>query len=561
MNAPARGRSVLEALLLFALALGVRLSQIRQEAAGDELFHVLAARQWLLDGTLSIHGGLPYERVSSFTLLVAWLFGVLGESLAVARIPALLAGSLVPVLAFAWLRSAGLGAAAVLAGILVAVDPELVRLSQMCRFYAPQHLFFLAGAVGVSVAVDEGRAPAGRLVAAAAAALALHASQEMQIVSRIGVGGLGLFVALACAPAAWRWLRRHRGARLAATAAAGVGVAVLLVGLDRGWHEPYLRLARYVDLWAAHEADDWRFYHHALLDAYPTLWTLFPAALIVALAAAPRPALLSACVFGLAFVVQSGMAFKATRFFSYTLPFFLVIWGIALARTLPVLAGLAEQVARSALTAMRPAGAPPPARGAARAAGLAATALAAAFFVLANHAWLRTARLVAADPSYRDAITAERGPTLSWSRAAAALAPLVAAADAVVVSEDVKALYYLGRADFVINQDHLFEDLPLSGEPREEFSVDPKIDVPLVSRPDSIDRIARCHATGLVVTQTGFLNAAFIVPPETRDHLLARFERVELPEEWGVTALRWTTTAPDPPEACVLRRPWRPGAL
>jgi hypothetical protein len=554
------GLVALEALAVFAFACAVRAPQLGQEASGDELFHVLAARQYLVDGTLAIHGGEPYDRVRSFTLAITLLFRVFGESLAVSRLPALVAGSALASLAFLFVRARGGAAArsaAWIAGGFVALDPELVRLSQMCRFYAPQHLLFLAGAAAAFFAADGALAPARRALAVGVAAACLWAAQEAQVVSRIGMGGIALYVALVSAAPLARWLRTRPLARVAAAVAALGGVALAAYGVRAGWHHEYLALARYVDLWAAGEAEDWRFYHRHLLDTWPTLWTLLPAATLVALVAAPRLALLSACVFGVALGLHSLMAFKSPRFFSYALPFFFLPWAIALARLVPALARAA-----SAAWDRIPDGLVP--RGVAGAAGVAgvagglAAALAVAFSIATNNGVVRTARLVVADPSFRDSITVEQFGTLSWTRASAALAPLVAAADAVVVTEDVKALYYLGRADFVINQDHLFEDLDLAGEPREEFSVDPKIDVPIVSRPDSIDRVARCHANGLVVAQTGFLKADWIVPADTRAHLLARLEPVPLPEAWGVTALRWTTPAPASGPECHLRRPWRP---
>src|SRR5690606_5178410 len=142
----------------------------------------------------------PYVRGAIFTRAVAALLSVFGPSLPVARIPALLAGCGVALVVFLWLRLSGERWAAWIAAALVCVDPILVQLSQIVRFYSLQHLAFLLGTIGVFVWVER-RPPVPASVAllgASAAALAL--AFELQIVSLIGIGGLALFVVAALAP-------------------------------------------------------------------------------------------------------------------------------------------------------------------------------------------------------------------------------------------------------------------------------------------------------------------------------------------------------------------------
>src|SRR4029079_11032798 len=99
--------------------------------------------------TLSIHGAAPYTRGRLFTLLVAACMHLFGDTPAAARIPALAAGSLTVLAAFLWVRSLGERGGAWAAGLLVALDPELVKLSQWARFYTLQHLAFLLAAIAV----------------------------------------------------------------------------------------------------------------------------------------------------------------------------------------------------------------------------------------------------------------------------------------------------------------------------------------------------------------------------------------------------------------------------
>jgi hypothetical protein len=61
-------------------------------------------------------------------------------------------------------------------------------------------------------------------------------------------------------------------------------------------------MATYTPFWAESRADHARYYHQLFLNRYGVLWTLFPLAALLAVAAHPRPALLAVCVFGVAFV-------------------------------------------------------------------------------------------------------------------------------------------------------------------------------------------------------------------------------------------------------------------
>ncbi|HVP27640.1 MAG TPA: hypothetical protein VMW35_00590 [Myxococcota bacterium] len=536
MSHGSRARALVETAAVFAIALAVRIPLVRQEYANDEIFHVLAARRFLLDGTFQIHLGEPYVRAEAFTRLVAASFALLGEGPVAARLPALLAGALTAAVAFAWLRASGERLAAWIAGLLVAFDPELVRLSAMCRFYTPQHLVFLLGLVAVGAATAPGRGLAGRALLGAAAALAFHEADTLQEVSRVGLLGIGTFVGLVAIGALLR--KKPRPMALAAVGLLAL-VAAGAIGTwayRSGFLAENLAAARYVDLWASPAADMPRFYHYWLVDTYPTLWTLFPAAALVALSVRPRVALLCACTFGVGIAVHSALATKAPRYVSYLLPSFLIVSALALSRVAPALERVAERVS----AAIPELGARPRP---ARLSAMTAAAACIVFAIAGNSAFVATLRLVGADPSLRDSITMGKA-TLSWTRAAAALAPELAEADVVLTTDAMKALYYLGRVDYELHLDHLWEDVPPGGSPRPEWSLDTKLGVPLVSRPESVARILACHPRGLVVAQTGFLESDFVAPPETRALLVARTEPIELPALWGVTARRWRTAQP-----------------
>ena len=106
-----------------------------------------------------------------------------------------IAGTAVATVVTWWLARNGLMLAAVVAGGLVALDSELVQLSQISRFYAVQQLAFFVAAIAFARAVEMDRpfrTIALAVVAGAGFALALH----LQIITIVGMGGLIAFAVL-----------------------------------------------------------------------------------------------------------------------------------------------------------------------------------------------------------------------------------------------------------------------------------------------------------------------------------------------------------------------------
>jgi hypothetical protein len=522
----------LEATLLLLFALAWRLPGMFQEWAGDELYQVLAARQYLVDGTLSITGGEPYVRGEALTRVVAVLFSVLGESAFVARLPSLVCGGLAVAVLYLWLRSHGERLAAAVAALLLAVDPEIVKLSQMVRFYTPQILLFLIGVIAVAALVERRRNLPATLALAAVGAASLFFAYQLQIVTLIGISGLGLYVALVLGQPLIAAARAGLPGRLLLllTVAAVVGAGV--VAFRSGFVDELLFLATYTDQWGLESAQNLGFYVGRMLDGYPGLWTAFGLAAVLAATRQLRLTLLCVCIFGTAFAVHSLLAWKAERYLYYSVPFFFVVLGVALARVAGPFVALVEGLVRQS-TALRTR---PRLAHAARNAIVAGVIL---FAALSHPALIRSVRNLFLDPSYRHPGMGKG--SLSWSRAAQALQPLVTQADVVVATDDLKSIYYLGRVDYVLHRDHLFEDRPAEQGPRPEFSTDVKINRPMVSEPASIARIMACNENGLIVAQDWALETAVWVLPETRRFLLEHLEPYPLPSDWGISAFRWKT--------------------
>ena len=159
----------------------------------DELYHILAAKGMLATGEPTIAEG-QYTRTLFFTWLVARCFALFGESLSVARLPALLPMAALAPLLFVWLRRVADTRAAWLGTLLFALSPFAVDIAQFCRFYGLQMLSLFAAAVCIFEAAQPG-AVARRLVLAVLAAACALLAIYLQPTTLLGLVGLGLWLA------------------------------------------------------------------------------------------------------------------------------------------------------------------------------------------------------------------------------------------------------------------------------------------------------------------------------------------------------------------------------
>ena len=143
-------------LLVFAVACLVYSINLGRMAHPDEYHHILAAQGLVATGEPRIAEGL-YTRVFLQTWLVAKSFGIFGESLAAARVPSLVATSLLVALLFVWLRREAGTPAAWIGATLFGLSPFAVEMAQFCRFYALQSLVMVITATVVFAGV---KAPA-----------------------------------------------------------------------------------------------------------------------------------------------------------------------------------------------------------------------------------------------------------------------------------------------------------------------------------------------------------------------------------------------------------------
>jgi hypothetical protein len=523
---------------LFLIGLALYSINLDKPPRFDELYHMLAARGYLEHGEPRIAEGV-YERARYFTAVIALLFDAFGESFTVARLPAVVCGSLLVASLFAWVRSGAGQPAAWFAAIAFLISPFAAQVSQEVRFYAPFALFFWLGAIAVYAAGTQEQFSLGRLAWLTMAALVcLGGALYLQPLALIGLAGLGLWLAIQVGVP---WLRRPRWgyARIAIAFAIVIAATVILASIFPAGD--LLRRYRETPLFDAATRDQFWFYHQWLNLYYPTLWPLFPVAALAALAHRPRPALFCLCVFVVAFLALSFGGPKTTLYMTFVLPFLFVIWGMAFAYVWTRLRAFFLEVADGALRGL---GIPP--LPAIKTALIAATV---AFVLLANTATIRTATMLAGI-----AVPPER-PYPRWWDAAEVLKPLLSQASVVITSSEQDALYYLGDYDILLEKSRMSEQPP----PAAEFDRDSRTGRPIVSTRESVDRIMRCFPSGLIVTDDfRWRNSAYL-DDATADLIVQRTEPIPLPTGSRILAFHWTNGKNDASEACAdLRQLTRP---
>lgn len=448
---------------IFLAALVLRIGLLNATPLFDELYHLLAARGWQETGRLSILDG-EYTRGAPYTLAVARLFEASGQdSAAVGRLVSLLPGALLPVAVFLWLRAVAGWLAAGIAAAFTILWPQGIIESQFLRFYSAQVLAFFIGAVAVYQAVAA-RA-AARIAWGVVAAVALGLALKLQVTTAIGVlamllWGVGLAVMSIPGPASRRW---QALAVLAVLAVVGFAGLWALGYPQKAWH-----IYRWVPVWAEADRDYATVYHHLLRHQYFGFWTFFPVAAIVAFRANARLAAFSVTIFVVAFLAHSFGGMKALRYLSYAVPFFFVLWGLALSVAVPAL-----------LAQMRAFGWPK--------ALVAGVSLAGLAFILGVNGFMSDAAKLAAgkapDVNERE----------DWS-AAGALLDDWNELPFRMTNRELHMVAYVGDYDIMLDKSRLSE-VP-GGQ---DFGIDPRTGRPVIASQEALQQVFACEREGVLV--------------------------------------------------------------
>ena len=534
-------RAWIGAALLFVLSVAVRAINLDRLPVTDELYTLLAAQGWLETGAPRIGDGI-YERAQAYTLLLAGWLAAFGDNLVSARALSLLFGSCLVVAVFLWTRRVAGHLAAWITGVFLALAPLSVDVSQFVRFYTLHALVFWLSVTGAYALGTRWHPPGKRTLVALSTIVGFLFALHLQILTMFGLVGLGLWLVLAVGIP---WLRAQNARRRQAALAAAGGL-ILLAGaalLLSGAAEALLERYRWAPLWnRAHRNEFW-YYHIYFVERWPTLWSLTPLALLLAIAQRPRPAVLCMCIFVVSFVLLSFGGMKDPRYMFFPLPFLFVLWGIALAKAFdllyPWLVGATDRVLRRLA---------PYVAGRAVRAGLIGAGI--AFLVGSNGDAVKALlslsgmRLIAAEDG-GIGVDTDAGRA-DWVAARGSLAPLIDTASIILTARDVQFLHYLGDYDIALNSNRLTEI------PGSEFDLDPRTGRVVIGTADALGRIIGCFPSGLIVTDADSWRNPAGIEDEVADAIEAEATEIALPPEARILAFRWDHPLPDPlPADCA----------
>jgi len=476
--------------VILTIALISRVALLELPPIYDELYQFLPSVNWANIETLSILDGI-YSRAANFSRLIALSFDISGrQDLWTARFfPSVLPGALLVLVVFAWTRAIiGKPASLIVAGLMV-FWPLGIEVSQYIRFYALQGFVFFCAAALAYYITDRTQS-LWRLSICIVLMISLFLfSLQLQTLSLVGGAAVVLWLVIDkysfFVNLNWKILI------LGLICAVATGIALLL------------SLGDYInDLWVGFRWQAWpgpidyTFYHRVFRVSYPTLWTLFPIALGVALLKNPRPALLCILVFGISLVVQSLGGLKAQRYVYSTMPFFFVIWAICLQAAIPSLRHLMGQL-RAHLDS--------------KVGGLfgrftiiAFTVGCLSFVVGSNPAFVNSISLITG--TKKEKLLGKK--RWDWHNATELSAPWIKDGAFVVTTEELYATYWLGDFDLGFNQARYRElALLLPGEP-EPFVADPRTGRPMIGQFPDLKKVMECEPVGIILAVPSWLGVS-----------------------------------------------------
>ncbi len=532
----------LEIALLGAAALLARLIQFDHAPHTDELNHMLAASSLLEDGSLLLaEGGREYTRGLPLTYAVAAMFRLFGESLVVARIPALVAGVALVLALFVWVRARAGRIAGWTAALLLCFSPIAIYQSQQVRFYTLQALLLWIGAAAVYRLSAPPLPARRRAVGLGLLALFLFLlALQVQILSAVVIAAVLLWAVGSAGPAFIRsFSKRHHPLWLAAGMLLTGGAALYLAVASGAAARAY-ELFNYADYWAEPFRGSVRFYHWLFLDQYATLWTLFPLMVLVAATRHPRPALFCTLVFAFGFTFHSFAAWKQERYLFAELPFFFGVCGIAAGQALPWMRRRVEAF-------LGRAGGPWATSTAARRLTTAVLAIGLLFAAAANGFSSYTVRMwTVSDGDWSMGIP-YRGEA-DWPAAAPLLHRLEDGAAVVLSSSELKSLYFLDRLDF----DLASEEFTRTGELTD--SISSKSGRLWVRSAERLEEVMRCYPSGLAIVEQTQWRSQLGVAPETADYLQTHADAVPVSPEWRLRVFRWNNPRAELSSSCPVSR-------
>jgi hypothetical protein len=497
---------------LLALAAGIAAPD--QPPAFDELYHYFAAESWSRDGSLTVIDG-EYWRSPLFTLLIGVLFHLFGPDIQIGRLPSSIATAALAGVLFWWCRRVMDRGSAWIAAVLLITYPVSTELSNLVRFYSIHALLVVIGLICVHALGDDANRPLKRRCM-----LGLGAAVCMVIATSLQKStGIAVLAAATWCAGEFGWRACSRGAPRGRTllyAVAGVMTlgGVVALALDLYGHALW-REYRFSAAWSAPGKDNFIFYQQRLTADYPVLVPFLPIAVLIGLARTPRPMLFATTIFAIGVLAHSFSGMKADRYIFWLMPFFFAIWGGALRHVVPLLFAFLRSLAHQAM-----------ARTHSRwRAGPLATALAIMIMIFAGLCSPLPPRLLV--PSR------VLPPGLDWSHVPPEIIGEVRRAGIVLATDELRTAYYFGRVDVTASRGRVAE---LANH--EDFTIDPRTGLPVVSSQHSLELIWECFDDGALVHVSSFWRHPLYLG-DAIDFMVRHADQVPIDASHDLSVFRW----------------------
>jgi hypothetical protein len=515
-----------ESLLIFGLAVAVRLIHVDHPGYYDEFYHSLAASSMLGENSTAIQE-FHYGRAPQFTWIVSLFFQLFGENLVTARLPSVLAGSASVLVLYLMARSVAGPVAGRVSALLLCFDPHAMFLSQICRFYALHGLTFMLGSLALYYVIRGPLRSWSTMTYALAAAILLVLSARLTPITSVGVAALILWAATDIKWREWHSLPAiDRGILLLLMLCAAVAAYKIL---------PFSHISRYYQ-GAPIFLEDHRwapgYYVERLLNFYPLILGLLPIAVLAGLRNFRRFTWFCAVIFGCVILVHSGAAAKQMRYIYYVMPYMYAIVGIASAVAWPGLKRLSQQILIDI----------PPTRWAPGSWQTALTLVLSTVVLLIAVMSNTGFRISHGMLSTTDAEWPEnyiRHKPSDWEAATPLLRDIASGSDVIISSAGVKALYYLGHFDY-----DLMLTLTRETTTGKEFGRDYRHRRPVIASAQSLQAVISENKSGIVVIEQVHWRRRAFVPDATADFIEEHMQSVDVPEQWRLIVFRWPQDNP-----------------
>jgi hypothetical protein len=171
-----------------------------------------------------------------------------------------------------------------------------------------------------------------------------------------------------------------------------------------------------------------------------------------------------------------------------------------------------------------------------------------AVVVLMNPFWIRTATMIG------NVTVPSEAPLADWRAARETLAPWTDSAEIMITTEELGAIYFLGRSDIRYSPSK-FDELP--HDQRFEFGIDPRIGRPIITKPASLEKLVECFDSGFMVGPVEHWGKPILVSSAVQEVLRRNAHPIAVPRKSHLYAWGWRRTQrTEKPAECARLAPF-----